>query len=169
MARQSQQRSNETEPVPLKDQVRNLIEEARMVLPGIQAIFGFQLIAVFNQSFGEFGQPWQYLHLFAMLMVALAVLLIMTPAAYHRIAEPDQVSRRLSTLASRLIAGAMIPFAIGIALEVLLITYMIGDSLTAAVSTALACGLAFILAWFVFPLSARRRRLMRGEMRASRS
>jgi hypothetical protein len=29
------------------------IEEARMVLPGIQAIFGFQLIAVFNTKFAE--------------------------------------------------------------------------------------------------------------------
>ena len=26
------------------------IEEARMVLPGIQALFGFQLIAVFNNA-----------------------------------------------------------------------------------------------------------------------
>ncbi len=29
------------------------IEEARMVLPGIQALFGFQLIAAFNQRFSE--------------------------------------------------------------------------------------------------------------------
>ncbi|TLG71825.1 hypothetical protein [Methylocystis sp. B8] len=30
---------------------RGAIEEARMVLPGIQALFGFQLIAVFNNRF----------------------------------------------------------------------------------------------------------------------
>ena len=29
---------------------REAIEEARMVLPGIQALFGFQLIAVFSQT-----------------------------------------------------------------------------------------------------------------------
>ena len=35
----------------LKDAVEQALEEARMVLPGIQALFGFQLIAVFNQRF----------------------------------------------------------------------------------------------------------------------
>jgi hypothetical protein len=29
---------------------REAIEEARMVLPGIQALFGFQLIAVFQRA-----------------------------------------------------------------------------------------------------------------------
>jgi hypothetical protein len=29
------------------------IEECRIVLPGIQALFGFQLIAGFNQGFGR--------------------------------------------------------------------------------------------------------------------
>ncbi|HEX4779662.1 MAG TPA: DUF6328 family protein, partial [Usitatibacter sp.] len=30
-----------------------VLEECRMVLPGIQAIFGFQLTAVFQQAFSE--------------------------------------------------------------------------------------------------------------------
>jgi hypothetical protein len=42
-------------PGKLDDQTdktgRDAIEEARMVLPGIQALFGFQLIAVFNERF----------------------------------------------------------------------------------------------------------------------
>ena len=33
----------------LESQVKAAIDEARMVLPGIQALFGFQLIAVFNE------------------------------------------------------------------------------------------------------------------------
>jgi len=35
--------------------ISHLLEECRMVLPGIQALFGFQLIAVFNQPFGPIG------------------------------------------------------------------------------------------------------------------
>jgi hypothetical protein len=33
------------------------IDEARMVLPGIQALFGFQLIAVFNERFAQLPGP----------------------------------------------------------------------------------------------------------------
>ena len=39
---------------PLEKVVEHLEEEARMILPGIQALFGFQLIAVFNQRFFVF-------------------------------------------------------------------------------------------------------------------
>jgi Family of unknown function (DUF6328) len=43
----------ESEELPLSRAAEYLLEECRMVLPGIQALFGFQLIAVFNQGFGE--------------------------------------------------------------------------------------------------------------------
>ena len=45
----------------LEEETRTTIEEARMVLPGIQAFFGFQLIAVFNnrlQDLTHMEQVW---------------------------------------------------------------------------------------------------------------
>ena len=45
------------------------IDEARMVLPGIQALFGFQLIAVFNERFRSLPQFEQTLHYAARMMV----------------------------------------------------------------------------------------------------
>jgi hypothetical protein len=41
------------EQLSLDSATRHILEECRMVLPGIQALFGFQLIAVFNQGFNE--------------------------------------------------------------------------------------------------------------------
>jgi hypothetical protein len=37
--------SGRTEPIKLDSAATHLLEECRMVLPGIQALFGFQLIA----------------------------------------------------------------------------------------------------------------------------
>ena len=34
----------------IKDALQQTLEEARMVLPGVQALFGFQLIAVFSEA-----------------------------------------------------------------------------------------------------------------------
>src|SRR5258705_1993059 len=101
--------SNDIESESLKDEIRNLIEEARMVLPGIQALFGFQLIAVFNERFRTMDSAWQITHLAAILMLAVAIVLIMMPAAYHRIAERGAISRRFAELASSMIASAMLP------------------------------------------------------------
>ncbi|HEX3171872.1 MAG TPA: DUF6328 family protein, partial [Burkholderiales bacterium] len=104
--------ADEVEQESLKDEITNLIEEARMVLPGIQALFGFQLIAVFNDGFKNLEPAWQYTHLAAISLVTAAVVLIMTPAAYHRFAERGVASRRFSELGSMLIAMAMVPFAV---------------------------------------------------------
>ena len=58
-----------------------------MVLPGIQAFFGFQLIAVFNTGFQDLTHTEQVLHLIALLLLAVSIALIMTPAAYHRVSR----------------------------------------------------------------------------------
>ena len=79
------------EELPLSKAAEYLIEECRMVLPGIQALFGFQMIAVFNQRFRELPGSLQIVHLAATGLVALAAGLVMTPAAYHRTAEPFKV------------------------------------------------------------------------------
>jgi hypothetical protein len=46
----------------LEEEATHATDEARMLLPGVQAVLGFQLIAMFNQRFEKFGQslsaPW---------------------------------------------------------------------------------------------------------------
>ena len=50
-------------PVELEKAVTYALEDARMILPGIQALFGFQLVAVFNERFAEiFDETGQALH-----------------------------------------------------------------------------------------------------------
>src|SRR5258707_11029344 len=87
-------------PASLEEETRTTIEEARMVLPGIQAVFGFQLIAVFNNGFQNLSPLEQILHFGALLLIIVAIALIMTPASYHRIAERGVVSRRFVETAS---------------------------------------------------------------------
>src|SRR5262245_55283820 len=98
----------------LEEEATHVIDEARMVLPGVQAVLGVQLIAVFNQRFQDFTSGEQVLHLGAFLLVALAKGLVMTPAAYHRQVERGRVSRRFIDLSSRLLTIAMLPLIGGI-------------------------------------------------------
>src|SRR5205085_492366 len=111
----------------LEEETRIVIEEARMVLPGIQTLFGFQLIAVFSPRFQGFSKPEQTLHLLALLLVAVAVALIMTPAAYHRIGRRGTLSRRFIDLASRFLTCAMLPLMLAIAIDAFLVSRLIVD------------------------------------------
>jgi hypothetical protein len=135
------------------------IEEARMVLPGIQALFGFQLIAGFNQGFGDLPPTEQYLHYAALVLVAVAIAIIMTPAAYHRIVEQGSVSLFFVRLISWLIAVAMVPLMIALSLEVYVVGIVI---LKARAASAIIAGLLMLLLaalWFGFPFVMRARRL----------
>src|SRR4029450_10869031 len=93
----------------LKDAIQQALDEARMVLPGIQALFGFQLIAVFSDGFAQgLDGVEKSLHVAALALVSVAVALIMTPAAYHRQAHPRRVDERFLKLTSNFVTAAMI-------------------------------------------------------------
>jgi len=148
--------------LPLTRQVEYLLEECRMVLPGIQALFGFQLIAVFSERFArELSPDEQHLHLLAIGLVAIAIALIMTPAAYHRQSDPQRVTESFVRISTRLLLASLWPLAVAICLEF----YLVGRIL---IGTGVMLWLAallfawFLLLWFVLPRIARLRRL-RGE------
>jgi DMSO reductase anchor subunit len=138
-----------------------VLEECRTVVPGMQALFGFQLIAVFSAGFKEdLLQAERVLHLAALFLVAVAIVLVMAPAALHRQSEPMSVSRGFIASSSRLLMASMVPLAAGICLDVYVIARVIlGTSVGAVVVSLLLLGV-FIVFWRVLPQRARRRRTM---------
>jgi len=140
------------EELKLGDAVDALLNECRMILPGIQALFGFQLIAVFNQGFGEkLNTGEQHLHLGALALVALSGALVMAPAAYHRQTGPRHASEGFIRFAGWLLLLALVPLALGIGMDFYLIARIIlqdpARSLVLAVLLVLFCGIA----WFLLP------------------
>jgi hypothetical protein len=136
----------------LLDEATHVLEEARMILPGIQALFGFQLIAVFNARFEEdLSNADQIVHLVALVCAAISVAMLMTPAAYHRLAERGQISDRFITLASRLIAFGMVPLAMGIALDVYVVSRLVLHDIVASIAVGAGAGAVLAGFWFVYP------------------
>jgi len=151
------ERADDRESLSLPETLTHVLDECRMVLPGIQALFGFQMIAVFNNGFaGKLSEGQQKLHIFAIVLVVLAIGMVMAPAALHREAEPRQASGRFIRVSSRLLVAAMVPLAAAICIDVHLVTTMVWhDSIAGAVaSIALFVFLSAI--WFVFPRWYRR-------------
>src|SRR4051812_18864948 len=140
------------EKVSLDSAAGHLLEECRMVLPGIQALFGFQLIAVFNEGFSEkLSHPEQMLHLVAIVLVAIAVALVMTPAAIHRQTQQREVSERFLWLSSTLVLASMFPLAVALCLDMYLIGRLILESASAAALLAALLLCVFAGAWLLVP------------------
>ena len=140
------------ERLDLNDAAAHLLEECRMVLPGIQALFGFQLIAVFNAAFDKKLSPGQQqLHLAAIVLVSLAIVLLMTPAALHRQAGAQVVTSGFIRVSSRLLMLGMIPLAAGILIDLYLIARIILRSEAAALAVAGVVFVVHAFFWGVLP------------------
>ena len=145
------------EEISLDDAAAHLLEECRMVLPGIQALFGFQMIAVFNQGFSEkLSHPQQLLHLVAIVLTTLAMALVMTPAALHRQAQPTSVSERFLWLASNVVLVGMFPLALAVGLDAYVVAsiVLLNDAFAAVLAVMLLA--VFIFLWLVLPRHERR-------------
>lgn len=153
--------NEEKEELSLSKAAEYLLEECRMVLPGIQALFGFQLIAVFNQRFGEKLSPFeQTLHLAAIALVAVAVALVMAPAAYHRQAGARMVTEHFLQISTRLLLWSMLPLALGICIDLFLIAGIITGGSAIASFLAAAMLTIFLVLWFALPRAESLKRLV---------
>jgi hypothetical protein len=143
--------SGDVESLPLSKAAEYLLEECRMVLPGIQALFGFQLIAVFSERFArDLSTVEQTLHLRASGPVALSVALIMSPAAYHRQINPTRITAAFIRISTRLLLASMPPLAIALCIDFYLVAQlMLGDF--PALLLTLALFAVFTLLWYVLP------------------
>ena len=91
-------------------------------------------------------------------MVAVAVALIMTPAAYHRIAERGIVSRRFVVIASRLLEMAMLPLMLGLSADLFVVARLVLNDAMASAGIAGAFIILFGGLWYVFPWVERLKR-----------
>jgi len=143
-----------------------LLDECRMVLPGIQALLGFQLISVFSQGFGASLSGFeQRLHLLAILLVVVAIAIIMTPAALHR-ANPREVGADFILLTTRLLPASMFLLALSISIDFYLVGRVILGGIIAVPAAALF--MLFVTLWFVLPRSQALQGMMVRGLDASR-
>lgn len=151
----AQKTPENVEDLSLSKSAEYLIEECRMVLPGVQALFGFKLIAVFSERFDKaLSQVEKDLHLAAIAFVMGAIALIMAPAAYHRLTSPCRVTDRFLWVCTRLLMAGLPLLLVGLCLDF----YLIARVMTGNPAAGILAGVAFAVfatLWFVLPLASR--------------
>jgi hypothetical protein len=133
-----------------------LVEEHRLAMPGTQVLFAFLLVLPFQRRFEELSDQQTYVYYAALLCAAVAIILLITPTAAHRLlwrhGEKDALLR-ISTVTG---IAATAFLAAGMTASVYLITdFLFGEPATAIVSAILA-GL-FVAFWYGLPLLRRLR------------
>jgi hypothetical protein len=148
----------EPRDTPLKDRIVQVLTEARMVLPGAQALLGFQFAIMFMSGFDNVPPASKLVHLASLFLIALSTILLMTPAAYHRLVERGYDTENFHQVASRLTLWAMVPLGIGISGDVFVVTERTTSERSLAVLSFAVALVFFFGLWFGWPLYKRMRR-----------
>jgi hypothetical protein len=148
----------EESPSSLKDKVKFVLTEVRVVLPGAQALLGFQFAAVMMESFDRLPASARAVHVVSLACVALATILLMAPAAFHRIVEEGEATERMHRFGSRCLLGAMAFLAPGVCGGVFVVVLKALHSSTGAIAAATVSLIAFYGWWFGYMLYRRAER-----------
>ena len=140
----------------LKDKIQQVLTEGRMVLPGAQALLGFQFIAILSEEFEKLPATSRYVHLLSLFLVALSIILLMTPPAYHRLVEKGEDTEHFHRLASRILIASMIPLALGLCGDFYVVARKVTESIALSITSAAIMLLIFYGLWFGFTLYRRR-------------
>jgi len=136
--------SSETGKTSIHDKIRQVLTESRMIIPGNQALLGFQFAIVLQQGFRDLA-PWlKWIHLWSLSFITLSTIVLLTPAAYHRIVENGEETERFYRVANTLVLWSLPPLALGICGDFFLVTYKMSGSLCISLAAA-----ALMLALFV--------------------
>jgi hypothetical protein len=139
---------SEEEKTDLTTRVKQVLIECRVVLPGAQALLGFQLIIMWMTEFYKMPLIWKLLHLASLVSIAMCTILLITPAAYHRIVEQGNDSETLHHFTSRVLLWAMLFLALGVCGDFYVVCRLTGLGMVLSTMLALALLAFFTAAWF---------------------
>jgi uncharacterized membrane protein YhaH (DUF805 family) len=133
-----------------------MLTEARVILPGAQALLGFQLTVTLTHAFEQLPPSSGLLHVAALISVAFAVILLMTPAALHRISFYGEDTERFLQIGSWFVVAAPVPLAIGIAADLYVATSKATECAFLGVIVAIFIFAILAVLWYGLPLYLRR-------------
>jgi DMSO reductase anchor subunit len=142
----------------LTDKIKHVLTECRVVLPGSQALLGFQFICVLTESFDKLPPLSKYIHLASLGLNAVAIVLLITPAAYHRLVEEGEETEHFHRFASKILIAALVPLALALAGDVYVVVQKVSDSQLVSVVSALVVLAVFWELWFGLTLYRRTQR-----------
>ena len=143
---------DDDEGTRLDRELNELLQELRVIIPGIQVLFAFLLTMPFSVGFRDVTDFQRSIYFAAFVATALASVLLIAPSVQHRLRWRQHDKEHLLRTANRLALGGTILVAVAIDAVVLVVTDFLYGATTAAVATA-SVGAALLVVWWVSPLA----------------
>ena len=147
---------NESKDERLDRELIELLNELRVVLPGVQVLFAFLLTVPFTQRFNEVTDLQKDAYFASFLCTAVATVLLIAPSAYHRLQWRQRDKENMLVVANRLAIAGTVFLALAVTGSVFFVTDFLFGALATGIVTGLVAGL-FTWFWYGLPLTRRLR------------
>jgi Family of unknown function (DUF6328) len=151
-------RKDEDEAERLDRELIELLNELRVIMPGVQVLFGFLLTVPFQQRFDQIDDFQRIVYFATLLLTAASAAFLMAPSAFHRLTFRAGQKPYLVRFGTRQTIVGMGLLALAMNGVLLLLVDLLFHTTTTAI-VVVATGLLFAWLWFGVAL----RRLASGK------
>jgi ABC-type xylose transport system permease subunit len=135
----------------LDRELMELLQELRVVLPGVQVLLAFLLTAPFQQRFSQLPGSLRNAFFAAIVCATVATALLIAPSAHHRLRWRERDKEHLLRVANRETIWGTLFLAAAIVLALYVVTNVLFATWVALLTAVLAVAL-FAWLWYALPL-----------------
>jgi hypothetical protein len=140
----------------LRSRYYNLLQELRVILPGVQVLMAFLFTAPFAARFEQLDDVELAAYFAALACSVLASVTFIMPTAFHRAAGPTVRSSRLVWSVRMTVAGLFFLAGALIATTYCVTHFVFGGTWATTVTIGLAAAISVL--WLAIPMAVRRAR-----------
>jgi FtsH-binding integral membrane protein len=144
----------ETQKDRLNRNLDQLLQELRVVIPGVQVLFAFLLAVPFSTRFNRVDQFERVVFFVALVFAAISVVLLLAPSIQHRILFRHDQKHYLVHAGTVLTIAGMTALAIAMTLALVLVAHFMYGIWAASIAAALAF-VSFAGVWYAIPIGRR--------------
>ena len=143
--------SDESKGERLDRELGELLQELRVILPGVQVLLAFLLTAPFQQRFAAIPGSMRNAFFAAIVCATLATAFLIAPSAHHRLRWRAGEKERLVRIGNQMAIVGTVFLAAAIVLALYVVTDVLFPT-NLAVLTALGALVVFAGLWYVVPM-----------------
>ena len=143
--------SEESRHERLNRELMELLQELRVVIPGVQVLLAFLLTAPFQQRFAGLPDSMRNAFFAAIACATLATAFLIAPSAHHRLRWRAGEKERLVRIGNQMAIVGTVFLATAIVLALYVVTDVLFTT-NLAVLTAIAGLVLFAGLWYVVPM-----------------
>jgi uncharacterized protein DUF6328 len=141
----------ESEKERVDRELIELLNELRVVLPGVQVLFAFLLTVPFSNGYSKITGLQRDVYFIALLCAAVATILLIAPSTYHRILFRKGEKRQLLEAGNRFTISGTVFLALSMCAAIYLITDVLYQ-VPVAVTVAIVALVGFGSVWYLLPI-----------------